>query len=740
MKKLFYILLALVFSASVYADITPLPDPPSRAEPSTFADKADAFLGALPTFATEANQLASDVNDDATAAAASAVSAASSASSALTAANFEGEWSDQTGAAAIPYTVSHEGNFWTLIQNLADVTTQEPGNAPTYWVHIGNYLNVATLSDLQALTVVEGAVVYLRGRTSDGDGGQGFFVGDETNLLTECTADTLHGVYVHTTGDDGTNGAWVRQYNGVLNLLWFGSNTSPGTTDLATAVQAAIDFIFASVSAPSELIFPGEDIYIGSKITKTVGSSSRRAVIRGTGNKTIIYSGVIGDSTLELIDAQKVIIRDLRFIGNDLTGSNGNGHALALRDSAVESGTYYPAQCAVINCDISYFRGTDVDDDGNSISAAGIYIGNGLGTYIDRCTVANCGHNFYAYKSRNCFLKNSVLSLTDKWGVVLDQVADGFTIDKCDIIGGGAIGSETPVAYAPFCGAYCKSTKNVVNILNSKFKGGYAEIVLSGTDTVNIRGCFIEPPDKTTLGGTSGIYGVATRITNVENNNFQYIATVGALNNYTSVYLDKLQNTKDFVNNIRGNRFIHADNVDQDIRIDGNGAGNVTIDISGNLFGVASPALPAYITDCILLESGTYAGAIQNNTFMAGDASGSGSVITNCLSLSGATFENMSVGRNSNATYLTGTITNSIGVTEKRAYLSDTTDASGDIIVTHGLVTTPTQAQITVFSSAFAVGVVRNFTATTFTVRFLDAAGAAFASSTINFCYTASVN
>ena len=55
--------------------ITPLPTPPSRDDPTNFATRADAFLGALPDFATEANALAVDVNDDAVAAAASAVDA-----------------------------------------------------------------------------------------------------------------------------------------------------------------------------------------------------------------------------------------------------------------------------------------------------------------------------------------------------------------------------------------------------------------------------------------------------------------------------------------------------------------------------------------------------------------------------------------------------------------------------------------------------------------------------------------
>lgn len=65
--------------------ITALPTPPSRNDPSNFATRADAFLGALPTFATEANALASEVNADEAAAAVSAALAE--------------DWANQVGAA-----------------------------------------------------------------------------------------------------------------------------------------------------------------------------------------------------------------------------------------------------------------------------------------------------------------------------------------------------------------------------------------------------------------------------------------------------------------------------------------------------------------------------------------------------------------------------------------------------------------------------------------------------------------
>lgn len=42
--------------------ITALPIPPTRSDPANFAERGDAFMSALPTFVTEANALAADVN------------------------------------------------------------------------------------------------------------------------------------------------------------------------------------------------------------------------------------------------------------------------------------------------------------------------------------------------------------------------------------------------------------------------------------------------------------------------------------------------------------------------------------------------------------------------------------------------------------------------------------------------------------------------------------------------------
>lgn len=81
--------------------ITALPTPPSRSDsPADFSTKADALLGALPDFVTEANQLATDVAADKTAAAASATAASGSASAASSSATSAASSSSSASTSA----------------------------------------------------------------------------------------------------------------------------------------------------------------------------------------------------------------------------------------------------------------------------------------------------------------------------------------------------------------------------------------------------------------------------------------------------------------------------------------------------------------------------------------------------------------------------------------------------------------------------------------------------------------
>jgi hypothetical protein len=87
--------------------ITPLPDPPSRSDPANFPERADAFMSALPQFATEANTLqeqvdeaAEAVDNDATAAGLSAQAADQSRVQAGTSAGAAAASATQSGVSA----------------------------------------------------------------------------------------------------------------------------------------------------------------------------------------------------------------------------------------------------------------------------------------------------------------------------------------------------------------------------------------------------------------------------------------------------------------------------------------------------------------------------------------------------------------------------------------------------------------------------------------------------------------
>ena len=115
--------------------MTALPPAPSRAVPSTFSTLADAFIAALPRFVTEANALEANVNAKEVITVAASSTASSASAVALAAANYKGEWSAQTGAATVPYSVSHLGHFWQLTSNLANVAAKTPGT-DVEWVEI----------------------------------------------------------------------------------------------------------------------------------------------------------------------------------------------------------------------------------------------------------------------------------------------------------------------------------------------------------------------------------------------------------------------------------------------------------------------------------------------------------------------------------------------------------------------------------------------------------------------------
>lgn len=102
--------------------ITPLPTPPSRStDPTNFAIEADAFVAALPAFATQANAQAAYVDDlaiDVAAAAALGTAAI---------ANFQGAYAAGT-TYQIGQSVLYTDIFWMALTINTGITPVEGAN------------------------------------------------------------------------------------------------------------------------------------------------------------------------------------------------------------------------------------------------------------------------------------------------------------------------------------------------------------------------------------------------------------------------------------------------------------------------------------------------------------------------------------------------------------------------------------------------------------------------------------
>ncbi len=151
--------------------ITPLPTPPSRDDPSNFATRADAFLGALPDFATEANALAVDVNADATAAAADAATASTAATTATEQADIATEAANT--ALNAPGTQGTSSTSLALGLGSKTLTLDQTGKS----FFVGQYVSIVNSTTATMVGLVTAFTPNTGGMTVDvvSIGGSGTF-------------------------------------------------------------------------------------------------------------------------------------------------------------------------------------------------------------------------------------------------------------------------------------------------------------------------------------------------------------------------------------------------------------------------------------------------------------------------------------------------------------------------------------------------------------------------------------
>jgi hypothetical protein len=162
----------------------------------------------------------------------------------------------------------------------------------------------ATRSGLAAATPQRVAVLSEGGR-------EGMFLYRAGDLSALVAADPAQGIYIAPAGDpSGKSGAWVRKYDGSVNVKWFGA-TGDGSTDDSAAFTAALAYlksiagnlVIAEYKASPKLFIPAGHYYLGT----TTIDVTHTLIIEGEGGQGFGSGG--GAATMLRWDANATGIR-----------------------------------------------------------------------------------------------------------------------------------------------------------------------------------------------------------------------------------------------------------------------------------------------------------------------------------------------------------------------------------------------------------------------------------------------
>lgn len=211
--------------------ITSLPTPPSRSDPVNFASRADSFMAALPTFATEANALQADVNSKESTATTAATTATTQATNAA------------NSASAASTSATNAATSATAAQNFAAALTATSTTSLT----IGAGSRVFTTQTSKQFLTGNPLFIYSQGSPSNWMYGTVTTYSGSTltmNITDSNGSGTFTDWGISVSGIKGATGATGGisggTLTGVLNYAGTVTIASASTTDIASAASNSI--------------------------------------------------------------------------------------------------------------------------------------------------------------------------------------------------------------------------------------------------------------------------------------------------------------------------------------------------------------------------------------------------------------------------------------------------------------------------------------------------------------------
>jgi hypothetical protein len=185
------------------------------------------------------------------------------------------------------------------------------------------FADVASIAALRAIPPVTGSIYYVSGYSTEGDGGEGFFLCTSVNPGADNGGTILH--------SNTPNVYYVRQFVGPFSVKWFGAK-GDGVTDDAPAINATFDAAYAANF--SGVFFPSVAVKYGIK-----SKINFKASFGGSDQNGVIIAAISGFSGTYMLDfngaaagqARQIdnVIFDVRALGTGtsvkVTGSSSAG-------------------------------------------------------------------------------------------------------------------------------------------------------------------------------------------------------------------------------------------------------------------------------------------------------------------------------------------------------------------------------------------------------------------------------